>query len=126
VAGRHDEAIKLAEKIVANSEGNDRLSALGSVGYFYAKLGDKKRTKEIIAEIKPNASQMPFLLNDLVVLNYAMGNTDEGFNYFQQLADRGSLVPFRFNYDPLWADVRADSRTVKLLKSEWPCTYDLA
>jgi len=116
VAGRRDEGVKLAEKIVANSQGNDRLSALGSLGYFYAKLGNKERTKDIIAEIKPSASQMPFLLNDLVVLNYAMGNTDEGFSYFQQVLDRGALVPFRFNYDPLWADVRADSRAVKLLK----------
>ena len=59
---------------------------------------------------------MPFLLNDLVVINYALGNTDEGFNYFQQLLDRSSLIPFRFYYDPLWADVRADSRTVALVK----------
>jgi tetratricopeptide (TPR) repeat protein len=113
--GRRDDAMKLAEKVVAKSQGSDRLSMLGSLGYFNAKLGNKDRAREIIAEIKPSAAQMPFLLNDLVVINYALGNTDEGFNYFQQLMDK-SFIPFRFYYDPLWADVRADSRTVGLAK----------
>lgn len=114
--GRRDDAVSLGEKIVANGSDDDqKLSALGSVGYFHAKLGHRQTAEKIVAEIRPHASQNPFFLNDLVVINYALGKRDEGYAYFQQLFEHRALPPFLLKYDPAWADVRADERVIKLI-----------
>ncbi|MEP7075547.1 MAG: winged helix-turn-helix domain-containing protein [Acidobacteriota bacterium] len=115
VIGRKDEAIALAQRAIAAAEGNGRLSDLGSLGYFYAKSGDSVRAEAIAAELNANAARYPALLNDLTVISYARGDRDEGFAYFQQLYQRRAFAPFRLSYDPIWADVRADERVIKVV-----------
>jgi len=115
-AGRHDDAISLAEKVISNEKGDERLFSLGSLGYFYAKHGAKSKALAIVDEIKPNASRRPMMLNDLVVINYALGKRDDGFAYFQQAFERRAIIPLRLNYDPMWSDVRADERIAQLSK----------
>jgi Tfp pilus assembly protein PilF len=114
-AGRHGEAIALAEKVVAATEGNERLEALGSLGYFHAKIGRKKDAEKAMAEISPHISQSPYLLDNLIVINYALGKKEEGFAAFEQLAGRRGVTRFRVIFDPAWADVRADERVMKRL-----------
>ncbi|MGH9821424.1 MAG: tetratricopeptide repeat protein, partial [Pyrinomonadaceae bacterium] len=114
--GRHNDAVNLGEKIVASGGDEDqKLSALASVGYFHAKLGHRQAAEKIVAEIRPHASQNPIFLNDMVVINYALGKRDEGYAYFQQLYEHRAMPPFLLKYDPAWADVRADERVIKLI-----------
>src|SRR5205085_4210079 len=64
-AGRQDEAISVVRPIT-QVESSDRLRAIGLLGYFQAKRGDKKAAMDSAAELRKEAVQKPFLYTDLV------------------------------------------------------------
>ncbi len=116
VAGRHSEAVELGEKVLVKNKGEDRLIALTSLGYFHAKLGNTTKAKQIGAEIRTYAVRRPGLLNDLAVISYAMGDREEGFAYFEQSYNSRVLAILHLYNDPIWADVRSDTRVMETMQ----------
>ncbi len=112
VAGRQSEAVELGEKVLAKNKGEDRLFALTSLGYFYAKLGNAAKAKKISEEIRTYAVFRPILLNDLTVISYALGDRDQGFAYFEQTYKSRAVALLQLYNNPIWADVRADTRVM--------------
>ncbi len=117
-AGRRDEAVALIRKVVAKADGIERLSALGSLGYFQAKLGNRQEANDIITELRANAVQRPILLNDLIIISYALGNRDDGYAYFNQLYEYHMAIRSKVRYFPAWADARNDPRILQRLDEQ--------
>ena len=112
-SGNTAEAIKQV-KIDIESGGN-KFSALGSLGYFYAKLNRRAEAEAIIAQLKPEAIRDTGLFNDLALITYALGRNDEAFIYFQKAYDN-RVLPINLVYqDPIWKEIREDPRFIKLL-----------
>lgn len=113
--GKTDEAIKQAKIKIETSE--DKWSALGSIGYFYAKLNHRDDAEAIVGQLKPQAAKDAGLYNDLTLISYALGRRDESFAYFQK-AYQNKVVPMSLFYiDPVWKEIRNDSQFTKLLEN---------
>lgn len=112
--GRTEDAIAQA-KLDAN-EGDEKYSALGSLGYFYAKLNRRAEAEAIVAQLKPEAEKDAGLFNDLALITYALGKRDESFMYFQTAYKHKVLSVLLLRNDPVWKEIRADSRFMKLLE----------
>jgi len=52
----------------------------------------------------------PQIINDLVLIAYAIGRIDEGLRYFERSYREGQLSKLIFDLSPIWQDVRADKR----------------
>ncbi len=112
--GNHDEAIK---QVLINIERNEqKYDALGSLGYFYAKLDRRAEAESIVAQLKPSAEKEFGLYTDLILINYTLGRKDEAFGYFKKVYEKGRLSVVVFRNDPVWKDIRQDSRFVKLVE----------
>ena len=112
--GNAESAIKQAK--IDIETGRKKFSALGSLGYFYAKTNRRDEAEAIVAQLKPEAVKDAMLLNDLVLVNYALGKRDESFEYFQKAYKNKALPMGLINVDPIWKEIRADARFMKLLE----------
>ncbi len=112
--GNTDEALAQAKLDV--DEDRQKFAALGSMGFFYAKLGRKADAEAMIKQIKPQSDKISDLLLDLTLINYALGRRDESFTYFQQAYEKRRVQRLTFMRDPVWKDVREDERFVKLMR----------
>jgi TolB-like protein/DNA-binding winged helix-turn-helix (wHTH) protein/Tfp pilus assembly protein PilF len=111
--GNAEDAIKQAK--IKIETGDNKFSALGSLGYFYAKLNRRDEAEAIVAQLKPEAVKDAGLLNDLALITYALGRNDEAFGYFQK-AYKNRVLPMNLVYtDPVWKEIRNDARFIELL-----------
>jgi tetratricopeptide (TPR) repeat protein len=113
--GNTDDAIKQA-KIQAEN-GENKLSALGSLGYFYAKSNRRDEAEAIVAQLKPEAAKDAGLYNDLTLIAYALGKRNESFEYFRKVLQHRVLAMNLFYIDPVWKEVRCDPQFIKLLEN---------
>jgi TolB-like protein/DNA-binding winged helix-turn-helix (wHTH) protein/Flp pilus assembly protein TadD len=114
--GNIEDAIKQAK--IGVESGRSKFSALGSLGYFYAKLNRRSEAEDIVARIKPEVVKDAMLLNDLALITYALGRRDESFIYFQKGYENKVLPMNLFRRDPVWKEIREDPRFIKLLGNE--------
>ncbi len=111
--GNIEEAIKQVK--IDIESGRKRFSSLGSLGYIYAKLNRRAEAEAIVAQLKPEADKDAGLFNDLTLITYALGSRDESFVYFQK-AYNTKVLPMNLIYtDPVWKEIREDSRFIKML-----------
>lgn len=114
--GRTEEAIKQA-KLSAESGGEEKYSAIGSLGYFYAKTNRREEAKKIFKELQPEAEQNPQLFNDLTLIAYTLGNKNEALDYFKKLYEKKALTMIVFRHDPVWDEIRADKQFQNVFSS---------
>lgn len=112
--GETDEAIAQAKLYTEN--GKLRFAALGSIGFYYAKLGRRSEAETILAQLTREAEKDPMLLIDLTLIEYALGNRDKSFVHFQKGYEKRVISAMNFHIDPLWKDVRLDARFANLIK----------
>jgi TolB-like protein/DNA-binding winged helix-turn-helix (wHTH) protein/Flp pilus assembly protein TadD len=111
--GNSEDAIKQAKTAI--EEGERKFSALGSLGYFYAKLNRRGEADAIVAQLKTEAQKDAGLYNDLTLITYALGRRDESFAYFQK-AYKNRVLPMNLvHIDPAWKQIRDDVEFIKLL-----------
>ena len=115
-AGRREQAVDLIRKVISKSEGFERWTALGSLGHFQAKLGNRQEATDIITELRSHAVERRILLNDLTIISYALGNRDDGYAYFNQLYEYHMVGQAMVRYFPAWEDARADPRIMQRLE----------
>ena len=108
--GNTENAIKQVK--IDIEAGRKKFSALGSLGYFYAKLNRRADAEAIIAQLKPEAVRDAGLFNDLALITYALGSRDESFVYLQK-AHQNKVLPMNLIYvDPVWKEIREDPRFI--------------
>ena len=112
--GRTAEAVKLAETEVEKS--GRTLDSLGALGYFYAKSGRRAEAAKIFNQLKPETAKNAGLFLDLSLIAFALDKRDESFEYFQKAYEKKLVKVVSFQNDPMWKDVHADSRFVKLME----------
>jgi len=117
LVGRTDDAIAQISKRIDEAQGTEKFAAEGSLAYYYARLGRGNEAEKLIDLIKPQAKKDPMLLNDLLVVSYALDKRNDGYAYFQQ-AYREHVFPYQiYRYSPIWEQVRSDERINSFLKS---------
>ena len=114
--GNTEDAIKQTK--IGMESGENKFAALGSLGYFYAKLNRRSEAEEILAQLKPAVAKDAILYNDLTLINYALGRRDESFMYFKKGYENKVLPMALFRRDPVWKEIREDPRFIKLLGNE--------
>jgi TolB-like protein/DNA-binding winged helix-turn-helix (wHTH) protein/Tfp pilus assembly protein PilF len=112
--GNIEEAISEAKIDVEISE--RKYSALGTLGYFYAKLNRRAEAEAIVNQLKPEAEKDFGLYNDLALINYALGKRDEAFAYFQKSYNKRVLPISMVRQDPVWKEIDQDPRFIKLIE----------
>jgi len=108
--GRLSDAIAQINQRINETEGTERLTAEGSLGYYLAKSGRMQEAASIFARLKSGLEAHPQIINDLVLIAYAIGRIDEGLRYFERSYREGQLSKLIFDLSPIWQDVRADKR----------------
>ena len=116
--GRSEDAIAQVKKRIDETDGVEKATAEGSLAYYYAKLGRRAEAEALLQEVKPLADRDPTLLNDLLLVSYALGKKDDGFAYFKQAYEKQRLPMGMYTYNPIWADVNTDDRVSKYLQSQ--------
>ncbi len=111
--GNTEEAISQAKIDIEIDE--RKFSSLGSLGYFYAKLGRRAEAEAIVAQLKPQAKKDVGLFGDLTLITYALGKRDESFMYFQAAYEHKAVSVLLFRNDPVWKEIRQDPRFIKLI-----------
>lgn len=114
--GRSDDAIEQIKKGIAEASGVEKEQALGTLGHYYAKIGQRKEAETILGQLKRSAGQRPILFNDLALISYALDRRNEGFGYFKKAYDQHVLSSLMLRYDPVWKDVTSDARVTSLLE----------
>jgi TolB-like protein/DNA-binding winged helix-turn-helix (wHTH) protein/Tfp pilus assembly protein PilF len=112
--GNTEEAIKQAE--IDAAQGEEKDSALGNIGYFYARSGRRAEAEAIVNRLKPNAEKQNELFKDLALITYALGKKDESFKYFKKAYEKNVLSILLFRRDPVWKEIRQDARFVELME----------
>lgn len=111
---RYDAAISQYKKAIPLSGTSpDEPSTLA---YAYAKSGRKKQALETIEELI-RRSERSYVSSTLVAATYAaLGNHDEALKFLRKAIDqRDGVLPFT-SVDPIFADLRSDSRYNDLLR----------
>ena len=120
LSGRHDDAIVQINKAIGIAKGSEKLSATGSLGFYYAKMGRTDEAEKIYAQLKSAEKEYPVILNDLAIIAYALGRPDEGFEYFQKSFEkRLAQIPIN-RRNPIWHDVYSDQRVIDLISRPRP------
>ena len=110
----YDEAIdKYKKAIPLSGTSPDEPSTLA---YAYAKSGRRKLALETVAELIKR-SERSYVSSTLIATTYAaLGEHDEGVKWLRKaIEQRDGVLPFT-NIDPIFADLRSDSRYAEILK----------
>jgi len=114
--GRHADAIAQINLRINETEGTEKLTAEGSLGYYLAKSGRIPEAVLIYSRLRSSLEASPQVVNDLVLIAYAIGRVDEGLQYFERSCKESRLPKLMFDFNPIWQDVRADKRVYEVLK----------
>ncbi|MEP6787082.1 MAG: winged helix-turn-helix domain-containing protein [Acidobacteriota bacterium] len=114
--GNTTEAIAQAQRDV--DEDKQKFSALGNIGYYYAKLGRRAEAAAILNQLEPQVNKEPMLLADMTLIHYALGNRERSFSYFKQAYEKSILSVSGFHYDPVWKEIRSDTQFADVMKKD--------
>ena len=108
--GKFPEGITMLEKKFAD----DKLYPAAALGYAYARAGrpdDAKRMFEIL-----DKSPYPVPSHERALIFLGLGDRDQAFAYLNKSCDeRFASIPL-MSVDPLYDELRGDSRFVDLMK----------
>lgn len=114
--GNTSEAIAQAQRDI--DEGKQKFSALGNIGFYYAKLGRRAEAAAILNQLEPQVNKEPMLLADMTLIHYALGNRERSFAYFKQAYEKSILSVSGFHYDPVWKEIRSDTKFADVMKKD--------
>ena len=115
LAGRQNDAIEQLKRGIDETSGVEKQDALGTLGHYYAKVGRRKEAEAIFTQLERSTDDHPGLLNDLVLISYALDQRDKGFGYFKKAYEKHVLPQLMLRYNPVWKDVNSDPRVASLL-----------
>jgi len=114
--GRVGDAIAQINRRISETEGTEKLMAEGSLGYYLAKSGRTQEAASIYTRLKAALEAHAQVINDLVLIAYALGRIDEGLRYFERAFKESRVPMLMFDHSPIWEDVRGDKRVYDVIE----------
>ena len=118
LAGRQNDAIEQLKKGIDETSGVEKEDALGTLAYYYAKVGRRKDAEAIFTQLERSSAGHPSLLNDLSLISYALDQPDKGFGYFKKAYELHVLPQLMLRYDPIWKEMNADPRVSAMMREK--------
>jgi Flp pilus assembly protein TadD len=112
--GRHREGISDLQKAVELSRGST--GALGMLGYAYGITGDQAKAQQVLRKLKKMAQTRYVSPADLAMVEFGLGNKDQGFARLEQAYQDHSGFLVTLGTEPLLDRWRSDPRFVDLLR----------
>ena len=112
--GRFDEAITECE--MTRSFGGDISYTLVGFGWTYAKAGRKADARRVLDELLRLAKEGNNVSYGIAYLYYELGEKDKAFDWFEKSYQDREIWLASIVNDPLCDDLRADPRSIALLK----------
>ena len=88
---------------------------IGTLGYFYAKAGNKDMALRTIETLDKAAKECPRLNNDMAVISYALGRKAAAFEFLERSIDTGWLTNLTL-FDPTFDEIKADPLFDELIR----------
>jgi serine/threonine-protein kinase len=111
--GRYSEAVSDLQKAVEFSRGST--GALGMLGYAYGVTGDRAKAQQVLQKLKKMAQSRYVSPADLAVVEFGLGNKDQGFARLEEAYQDHSGFLATLRTEPLLDRWRSDPRFVDLL-----------
>lgn len=108
--GRVDDAIRQVNLRIGETRDRDQLSAKGTLAFYYFKSGRNAEGEKIVAELESSLSQYPALALELMVLMYAQGKNDAGYEYFLDAYEQRLIQDAMLKLYPVDEDTWRDPR----------------
>ena len=86
------------------------------IGAAYLKLGQRNKTREILAELEKKSGQMYVPPTSLAALCFALDDKDKGFAYLDKAYEVYDSFLRLIGVDPLFDSIRSDPRYIQSLK----------
>ena len=112
--GRNAEAVSDLQKAVEFSRGST--GALGMLGYAYGVTGDRVKARQVLQKLNKMARARYVSPADLAVVEFGLGNTDQGFARLEQAYQDHSGFLVTLRTEPLLDRWRSDPRFADLLR----------
>jgi tetratricopeptide (TPR) repeat protein len=90
--------------------------SLAPLGWVYAKAGRKADALQILDTLIYLSRQGNPVNYSIALIYYQLGEKDKAFEWFEKSYENREIWLTAIAYDPLWDDVRSDSRGIALLK----------
>lgn len=97
-------------------EGRPRTVSLGSLGYTYAKMGNRKESLKILEQLKARHAQGSAAAFHIATIYAALGDRDEAFVWLDKAWDQKDAFLFVLKTGPMFDPLRSDPRFPPLLK----------
>ena len=110
--GRYPEAIDTLQKL----HERNALWATATLGYAYAKLGQRQQTLSLISDLDKTSTQQPIPPLEWAIPYLGLGERDETFKYLNQAVDQRLFALPLVNVEPLYDDLRSDVRFKELTR----------
>lgn len=120
LAGRHDDAVNTIQKVINGAEEGEKRTAMGSLAYYYLRMGRRKDADPIIARLKSEVKRYPEALIDLVVLCYEIGQRAESMKYLEEAYKQQRISGLMIDYNPIWEKVNADPEVSEIFRRNKP------
>ncbi len=118
--GRHADALATIQKAISQAKGREQLSAMGSLAYYYLRLGRRAEADPIIARLKSEVEKGQDILPDMIILSFEIGRRDEAIKYFEQAYEQQRIGISMLNHSPIWERVNADPGVSEIMKRPRP------
>jgi TolB-like protein/Flp pilus assembly protein TadD len=112
--GMYDEAISEYQKGAA--VWGRSISILSSLGFAFAKSGNKSAALEKLAEIEALASQQYVSPLSVAIIHIALDNKDEAFDWLEKSYQEKANKLVFLGVQPTYNSIRSDPRFVDLMK----------
>ncbi|HNS17070.1 MAG TPA: adenylate/guanylate cyclase domain-containing protein [Bacteroidales bacterium] len=112
--GKFDEAItefKKMRTIVGNNP-----YGLSLLGFAYARSGDKDNALKALHDLFDFMEQGYTVAFDIAIIYYGLGYRDHMFEWFEKSYQERDFRLTRMKIEPIYDDLRSDSRTIALLR----------
>jgi TolB-like protein/DNA-binding winged helix-turn-helix (wHTH) protein/Flp pilus assembly protein TadD len=113
-AGDLEKAIATAEK--EYEAGDDKIYALGALGYAYARAGRTGEASKILEKLRVEAKARPELYYDSMLISYVLGRQDEAFEYLEYALEKKVLTLRGMRYDPKLDAIKTEARFIELFR----------
>lgn len=109
-------AITIAREVHKLAGGGNM--GLTSLGYFYAKSGEKEKALEIIEKLKEREKEDKdnTVLFDLALNYLGVGDKEKALHYINRFTDERSGGSIFLKVDKLWEELRDDPRFQEIIK----------
>jgi TolB-like protein/Flp pilus assembly protein TadD len=112
--GRYERAIAAGEEGLKLSNDSSRLAA--ALGHVYAVAGQKEKARQILADLLAKAKTKYASAYGIAGIYVGLGDKAQALDWLEKACDEHSTALVYVKADPIFADLRGDSRFAAILR----------